>query len=431
MRRLFAALAFAAALASGAKADPATLAAVQEALYAGDTAAAIAAAGTRVEAAPDDAQARFALGAAQFLGAVEGLARNLHRHGLRGASDDSFGGLVELPFLRVPVPPNPDPAPLAYEGFRAILDEFVDALAVAEATLAAVPPGEADLPLELGRIRLDLDGDGTAGESETLWRIFAAIAGASWLDADAAAGLAADFDAADAPWLRAYCHLLSAMAEFLLAHDWRPAFDATFHGVFPDAGLPSARLNEMAEAASNEGNAEGGAFEEFGNQMQSAFAAAADAIAFLHLNHWPVAEPERLAAALAHLEAMPQLSRASWDLILAETDDRNEWIPNPMQTGVLPDMVVGAEQIEGWMLFLDEFEALLAGEKLLPHWRFRQGVNLRRMFLEPQTFDLVLLIQGSGVLPYLEDGELTDRETWMLMTQLLGGDFFRYAVWFN
>ena len=429
--RLIAAFALTLAVSAEAYADAETLGAVQEALYAGDTAAAAEAADTRLAAAPDDSQARFALGAVQFLAAVEGLGRNLYRHGLRGASEESFGGLVELPFLRLPVPVNPQPEPLTYEGFRAILAGFVDDLAAAEATLAAVGPGDADLPLNLGKIHLDLDGDGMASEEEALWRIFAAVAGVSWLDADVAAEFTADFDAADAPWLRAYCHLLSAMAEFLLAHDWQTAFDTTFHAVFPDAGLPSARLNLPPQAAANEDNAGEGGFDAFGAEMRSVFAAAADAIAFLHLNHWPVTEPQRMAAALAHLEAMPTLSRESWDLILAETDDRAEWIPNPLQTGVLVDMEVSEEQIEGWMLFLDEFEALLAGEKLLPHWRFDQGINVRRMFLEPQTFDLVLLIQGSAALPYLEDGELTDAETWMLMTQLLGGDFFRYAVWFN
>jgi hypothetical protein len=58
-------------------------------------------------------------------------------------------------------------------------------------------------------------------------------------------------------------------------------------------------------------------------------------------------------------------------------------------------------------------------------------MNLRRLFLEPTTFDLVLLIQGSAALPYLEDGELTESDTWRRIMQVFGGDFFRYAVWFN
>jgi len=43
----------------------------------------------------------------------------------------------------------------------------------------------------------------------------------------------------------------------------------------------------------------------------------------------------------------------------------------------------------------------------------------------------VLLIQGSAALPYLEDGEIASEETWRRISQLLDGDLFRYAVWFN
>ena len=58
-------------------------------------------------------------------------------------------------------------------------------------------------------------------------------------------------------------------------------------------------------------------------------------------------------------------------------------------------------------------------------------MNLRRIFTEPRTFDIVLLIQGSAALPYLEDGEVTSEETWRRITQLLDGNLFRYTVWFN
>ena len=125
----------------------------------------------------------------------------------------------------------------------------------------------------------------------------------------------------------------------------------------------------------------------------------ADMIAFIHLNHWPVVEPERLRRVLGHLEAMVSLSRENWRRITAETDDRNEWIPNPKQSGVLPRMQVTQDQADGWQRFLEEFDALLQGRKLIPHWRFQQGVNLRRFFLEPTTFDLVLLIQSWGFCP--------------------------------
>lgn len=385
---------------------------VQLSLYAGKTARAEAIAGTRLAEAPDDAQARFALGAVQFLRAAERLAQNLHRYGLRSDYTDPTG-LSRLPFLRIPVPPNSSPDKVTYAALRSVLQEFVTDLSRGEATLAEIPETDVDLPLNLGLIRLDLDADGVSSEGETLWEIFRGVADFRWLNSGEAILLKADFDASDIPWLRGYCHLLMAMGEFLLAHDWHEAYEATFHSVFPQADLPlSAALGPV-------------------DQEPDFQSGVADLIAFAHLSHWPVAAPERMPSILAHLEKMVALSRENWRRILAETDARNEWIPSPKQQGVLPRMNVTDERVAGWQLFLDEFEALLQGKKLLPHFRFEKGINLRRIFTEPRSFDIILMIQGSAALPYLEEGELTHASTWMQMTRLLGGDFFRYFIWFN
>ena len=402
------------ALAVLAPSHAANLDEVRMHLYAGRIAAAVEAAEAQLALAPADDQARFALGTAQFLQAVERLGQGLHRHGLTTAGD-AVVGLAGLPFVRIPVPPNPAPEPLTYEEFRAVLADFVGDLEDAERTLAAIDDTAITLPLNIGHIRLDLNGDGSASPQEALWQVFRQVAGAEWLDAEAADQLHTDFDASDVPWLRGYCHLLMGIAEFPLAHDWRAAFDATFHTLFPAAGLPGAALNKRPAA-----------------QPQIAMMAGiADLVAFLHLNHWPVVEPARMERALGHFEAVVDLSRENWRRILAETDSGREWIPNPRQSGALPAMQVSQERIDGWMLFLDELEALLDGKKLLPHWRFDQGINVRRVFLEPTTFDIVLLVQGSAALPYLEDGEFTTADTWRRIVTLFGGDFFRYAVWFN
>lgn len=408
-------------LPSAAQAASAFVEAVQAELYGGRLAAAAAVAERQLETAPDDDQARFALGATRFLQAVERLGQGLYRHGLT-SSEGEFGGLGILPIVRLPVPENPNPEKLTYEGFTAILDRFVADLAAADAALDPIKAGTLDLPLDIGRIRLDLDGDGSGSQDETLWRLFVQVAGAPELPEDADR-LPVDFDRSDVPWLQGYCRLLMAIAEFPLAHDWRAAFDSTFHGLFPKAGLPSSALNDKVAAA------RAGTGGPPGDFMQ--FAGIVDLVAFLHLNNWPVVAPDRMQSVLAHLEAVPRLSRENWRLIRAETDDADEWIPSPKQSGALPGMQVTEEQVEGWMLFLDEFEALLQGRKLLPHWRFDQGINLRRIFTEPRTFDLVLLIQGAAALPYLEEGELTNRETWQRIVVLFGGQFFRYAVWFN
>ena len=73
---------------------------------------------------------------------------------------------------------------------------------------------------------------------------------------------------------------------------------------------------------------------------------------------------------------MIALSREAWKSYLAETDDDHEWIPNPKQNTVMPGGKVTGEMVKGWLEFLDEAEAILAGKKLVPFWR--AGAKKRR-----------------------------------------------------
>jgi len=236
-----------------------------------------------------------------------------------------------------------------------------------------------------------------------------------------------------------------AIAEFPLAYDWQAAFDVTFPGIFPMPSSPNARLH----AAANELDALIGQalalpepeqerffgehadrFEELGQIAD--IAGIADLIAFIHLNRWPLVDPDRMRSVARHLGEMVRLSRVNWARIEAETDDRREWIPNPRQSAAFPEFAVSAAQIEAWQAFLVEFEAILEGRKLIPHWRFEEGINIARLFADPpETFDIVLLIEGAAALPYLEAGELTTSQTWRRITQVFGGDFFRFFILLN
>ncbi len=92
------------------------------------------------------------------------------------------------------------------------------------------------------------------------------------------------------------------------------------------------------------------------------------------------------------------------DAIEAETDNDREWIPSPKQTCVFPQLQVTAAMVAEWRRFLSEAEDILLGKKLIPHYFLGkdEGINLRRVFLEPREFDLVLWIHGSAAVPYLE-----------------------------
>ncbi|RWF38257.1 MAG: hypothetical protein EOS66_33075, partial [Mesorhizobium sp.] len=91
-----------------------------------------AALSTLEAAAAKDPAAAYAAGAGEFFTALELLAGGLHRHGFD--SPKSF----MLPLMQLPVPDNPNPQPLTYEEFRAILVSFRDRLEKSAATLGSV-----------------------------------------------------------------------------------------------------------------------------------------------------------------------------------------------------------------------------------------------------------------------------------------------------
>jgi hypothetical protein len=359
-----------------------------------------------IAADPANADARFGLGMIRFVQAVEHLSQGLYRYGLQ--PPHSF----LMPIVRLPVPENPDPEPIDYAKFRQVLLDFVADFGKAEETLAAMPAGvDTKLVVDLTAVRYDADGDGTVTAEERMTAVLARFLEIDPQDIDAEP-LVVAFDTADAFWLRGYSHVLMALGEFMLAHDWHESFDASFHVFFPKAH--SAFQNALSRQNSET------FFGETG---------IADLISFLHIR-WPVAEPERMAAVIAHLKAMVSLSRQDWAAIAAETDDDREWIPGPGQTGVT-GATVTAEQVAAWHDVLDEVDALLDGKKLLPHWRFDKGINLRRVFEEPQPFDLVLWITGPAALPYLENGAILSGEEWARITNAFEDNFGSYAIWFN
>ena len=397
---------FAAAPARARPADPAQI------LTRGTMGQAVEELAAAVEARPDDDTARFALGVAQTLRGVERVAGALHRYGLR---TDTWA--ESLPFFRLPVPPNPNPEPISYEESRQILLDWLDDLAAARKTLSDVrEPNKVKLRLPIGRMHLDLNGDGRAANAESLWELLRVLNPGARLGPGTSNDFVIALDGGDVHWLLGYCHLLSALPEMVLAYDERELFNATAHLFYARVETPHAFLNEGVKVA------------DFGMGVD-----VVDAIAFVHLLNLPVKEPKRMGAARDHLKAMLDQSRKSWALILAETDDDHEWVPNPRQASVLGTLRVTDEMVQGWMQFLDEAEAVLDGKKLIPFWRSRdaRGVNLRRVFTEPTRFDLVLWIQGTAATPYLEQGELTAADTWARFQRIFQGEFFAFAAWFN
>lgn len=353
-----------------------------------------------------DAEASAARGALKLLIAVEHVSQSLYRHGL----ETTQGGLIfQLPVLRIPVPPNPHPEKLDYAGFRGILGQLVDDLDAAEADLSKVGDADVKLPLDLARLTLDLDGDGKATADESLGAILKRLN----RDNSSATVPAIAFDTADIYWLRGYDRFISGFAQFLLAFNFQETFDKTFQLYFPHAGLPLA------------GKLPRGNLDPWVN------AEVADTVSFIHLISWDIVEPARLKDVRVRLKAMAEMSRQSWAAARRETDNDREWMPNAKQELSPTGLAVTDSLIDGWLAVMAEFEAVLDGKKLLPHWRFQQGLNAKRMFDEMQRFDLVLLIAGPDAVPWLEDGPVSDTATWARLTRVFQGNFLGYTLFFN
>ncbi len=402
MRYLILLVAMLIAFATGAEAGPAGDALTRH-LYAGTLNA-----GDAELEQMTGAEAQAARGMLGFASSIERLGQALHRHGLETPESRM---LLTLPILRLPVPPNATPEPLDYRKFRAILQNLVMDMDKAEAALAEAGAGEVKFPIDLLKIRLDLDGDGKPSDHETLGGMMQALMRQQGpLPADVQIA----FDTADIYWLRGYMRFITAAAQFGLAHDFQASFDKTFHVFFPRAGLPLAKdlLRPLTSNLFSEG-------------------AIGDAIAFIHLINWPVVEPERLNDARLRLLAMANLSRQSWTAARAETDNDREWLPNPKQAGAMAPLAVTDATIDGWLSVMAEFEAVLEGKKLIPHWRFDRGLNVKRMFTESQNFDLVLLITGTDAAPWLETGPISSSADWDQLMRVFQGNFLGYAVWFN
>jgi hypothetical protein len=383
---------------------------VQDKLYAGKLKEGETALAALVAQEPANADARFGLGVIRFARAIEHLGQSLYRYGLRAPGPRE----ASMPIVRLPVPENPSPQALTYDSFRAVLQDLVDDLRNADATLADIGDAAVRLPLDPSKIRLDITGDGGAREEENLWFIFGGVAPGATAGAPADLGLVLDH--ADVDWLRGYCHLLMGFTERWLAHDFKDMFEDTFGLFFPRAGLRQT----FAGAEDRERTGWTGFDIDI-----------ADFIALVHLIHWPMVEPDRMLAARAHLLEVVARSRASWKTILARTDRETHWIPGPGQKGVLQGLSVTPERVSAWLKVLDDADAILEGRKLVPHWRFVKGINLKRVFTEPQAFDLILWITGPGARPYLENGEMISAESWQAIDRAFGGNFASYAFWFN
>ena len=369
-------------------------------------------------AASGDTEAAFGVGAIKLTQAIEHFSRTLYLHGFDLPNAEAAG-------IRsgVTLPQNPDPQPFDYNGVRDMLATFVTELDDARASFdAASRSGDYVIELNPLLVRVDANGDGHADESETLAGLYALWTHTPITDLTGPAALDGPpkfdyvgLDRADAYWFAGYTEVIAAQADFLLAHDFSSFVDATFHRFFPKAGFPMQNYGVGGTLA-------------FGGDTDTGIA---DLVAAVHTISWPVTDPAKLSGVRDRLKAVLSYSRQNWDAILAETDDNHELVPSPKQTSMVPDSSVTDDKVAAWRATLDEADKILDGTLLVPHWRFKQGFDLKAYFTSAKRTDLVMLLTGLDAIPYLKDGAVASAADFRAVQTAFGNEWLGYAFWFN
>ena len=397
-------------------------------LYGGTAAGGIDAAVTLCEAGEPDAC--FAAGLFELVVTAEHVSQQLYRYGATTPGTPAAAMLLGIGMDTTPAPANPNPEALTYEALRTVLEDFVTGLdAAGERFKAAGQSGDYVMVIDPLKVRLDLNGDGTAEEGETLGSMMDPISeccagpdlGATPPDGGKTKGApptpdtTVGFDRADAIWFAGYTQVTAAPGDLVLAHDFSEFYAAYLHRVFPKSGLPMQDYSRGGTLFMDPESDTG----------------IADIIAAIHTLDFPVTDSARLAGVLARLQSITALSRQNWEAILAETDDNRELVPSPGQTSLVPETPVTQETVDAWMATLDTVDSILAGELLVPHWRFKRGFDLKAYFETAIETDLVMLLTGYDALPYIKEGPIADAESFAEANRVFGTDWLNYAFWFN
>lgn len=426
--RVLGGLALAAMLVGAAQAGEVGDATVAH-LYAGTAAEGLAAATEACYLV--DQEACFAEGLIKLVRAYEGLAQDFYRYGATTPGTPAAALLLGIGDLgENAAPANPNPEPLTYTALRTVFVDFLADIDQARMSFErAGAAGDYVIKIDPLRVRIDFDGDGEASEGESLGALMGSMGefadipapdspppgGKSKTKTPEPMDTTIGFDRADAIWFAGYMQAVAAPVDLLLAHDFSEFFDAYLHRVFPKSDLPMQDYSAGSTL--------------FMDPDSDAF--IADIVAAIHTADFPVTDSERLAGVLARLKSIIALSRQNWELILLETDDDRELVPGPHQTSLSPEMPVTSETVDAWMATLSTVDQILDGELLVPHWRFKQGFDLKAYFETATETDLVMLLTGHDALPYIKPGPIADAESFAEANRVFGTEWLSYAFWFN
>lgn len=328
---------------------------------------------------------RFGLGFIRLVRTMERVGKGLYHLGLKKQQSSPMP-------IRIPIPENPDPAPVRYEDLRTMFAILYRDLEDVESAFASIKGDDLKVPIAMAKIKLDLTGGGKA--EYDLLSIFVAD-----FRTDMAKQLEKNpdfkicWDSADVAWFRGYCHLIMSFLDAALALDWEAEFN--------DHGSKAFAKPIRSKVARENGS-------------------------------WKIRirEPLRLSQFRTHLIAVCQLNHQVWKLIRAEKDDDHEWLPSPKQNSVL-GLPVRDEMIDGWLTVMTEFEGLLDGSKV---FKYREedetGYNLKELLENPPTIlDLFEILQERK---YMTKGTALDTGKFLRALSIFerAGNY-AYLPWFN
>ncbi len=349
----------------------------------------------------------FALGGVRFLMAVEQAMQLRWQVGATGM-------LAPLPLLQVELLPNPAPEAARASLVSEIMIGATARLDQAEAALAAIPAtSDVGLVIRLEDLWFDIDGNGQRrNRFEDLLPIALAAFTNPWERKPRPLSTTIRFDTADVAWLRAYGHLISGVASFILAFDPTDAAAKVMAATDERRRRLASPLPSLIERYDPEGGLDKAT------------------IAVFALRQRPDADLTRQTA--THLRQMIVLNRQFWALLAAETDNEAEWIPNGQQQAAL-GFVLPPDIGKVWSAVLGDLELMLAGKLLVPHVAFppEAGIDIAAFLQNPAPVDLLGWLQGIDALPYAERGPVVTALAWRAFEQLVSGRGMMVALLLN
>jgi len=141
---------------------------------------------------------------------------------------------------------------------------------------------------------------------------------------------------------------------------------------------------------------------------------------------------ENITAAMAHWKPMIRQNRLFWRLLAIETDNKREWIPNPNQRSVF-GIRISEDMANAWQDVLDDADALIEGEKLIPHPLFPEsyGISLSAFAKNPGPIDIIESIHGIGSYEDAMQGERVSNASWRVFRRMTAGNQISFAIFLN